>query len=108
MECKALRDSAKEITAYDVAYFMASTDSVEDNTGFAKKNDANFPILSDPGKAACSAFGVLHERGFAQRWTFYIDVDGVIRKIDKEVNPRNAGADLVRNLEALGFPKRAS
>ena len=87
---------------------MASTDTVEDNTGFAEKNDANFPILSDPGKAACSAFGVLHERGFAQRWTFYIDADGVIRKIDKKVDPRKAGADLVRNLEALGFPKRAS
>tara|TARA_Y100001934_G_scaffold31457_1_gene35079 strand:+ start:1863 stop:2123 length:261 start_codon:yes stop_codon:yes gene_type:complete len=84
---------------------MASTDTVEDNTGFATKNDANFPILSDPGKAVCNAFGVLHERGFARRWTYYIDAEGIIRRIDKNVNPRNAGADLVRNLEELGFPK---
>lgn len=84
---------------------MASTDTVADNTGFATKNDANFPILSDPGEAVCNAFGVLHERGFARRWTYYIDAEGIIRRIDKNVNPRNAGADLVRNLEELGFPK---
>ena len=84
---------------------MASTDTVADNTGFATKNDANFPILSDWGKAVCNAFGVLHERGFARRWTYYIDAEGIIRRIDKDVNPRNAGADLVRNLEELGFPK---
>tara|TARA_B100000676_G_scaffold40602_1_gene38464 strand:+ start:380 stop:640 length:261 start_codon:yes stop_codon:yes gene_type:complete len=84
---------------------MASTDTVADNTGFATKNDANFPILSDRGKAVCNAFGVLHERGFARRWTYYIDAEGIIRRIDKDVNPRNAGADLVRNLEELGFPK---
>ena len=52
---------------------MASTDTVADNTGFATKNDANFPILSDRDKAVCNAFGVLHERGFARRWTYYID-----------------------------------
>ena len=84
---------------------MASTDTVADNTGFATKNDANFPILSDWGKTVCNAFGVLHERGFARRWTYYIDAEGIIRRIDKNVNPRNAGADLVRNLEELGFPK---
>tara|TARA_Y100001934_G_scaffold170597_1_gene202506 strand:+ start:270 stop:530 length:261 start_codon:yes stop_codon:yes gene_type:complete len=84
---------------------MASTDTVEDNTGFAKKNDANFPILSDPDKGACNAFGVLSERGYARRWTYYIDAEGVIQRIDKNVKPGSAGADLVRNLEELGFPR---
>ena len=84
---------------------MASTDSIEDNTGFAEKNGATFPILADPDKSVSTAFGVLHERGFARRWTYYIDPQGNVALVDKEVNPMTAGADLVTNLEALGAPK---
>ncbi len=83
---------------------MASTDSIEDNTGFAEKNGATFPILADPTKAVSEAYGVLTSRGFAARWTFYIDPDGKVAKIDRNVNPANAGADLVANLQALGAP----
>ena len=83
---------------------MASVDSLEDNTGFARKNEATFPILADPSKSTAAAYGVLGSHGFANRWTFYIDPDGVIVKIDKNVDPRNAGAQLVANLEALGVP----
>ena len=82
---------------------MASTDTPEDNKGFAEKNNASFPILSDPGKDMCNAYGVLSARGYAQRWTYYIDRDGLISKIDKEVNPREAGKQLVANLKALGW-----
>jgi peroxiredoxin Q/BCP len=84
---------------------MASTDSEEDNRGFAEKNEASFPILSDPGKETAKAYGVLSGMGFAKRWTFYIDADGVIQKIDKDVDPRSAGADLLANLEALNVPR---
>ena len=83
---------------------MASTDSAEDNRAFAEKNQATFPILSDPGKEMARAYGVLSEAGYANRWTFYIDAQGVIRKIDRNVDPRTAGEDLVRNLEALDVP----
>ncbi|TDJ24147.1 MAG: redoxin domain-containing protein [Gammaproteobacteria bacterium] len=104
MECKALRDSDREIRNYDVIYFMASADSPEDNRGFAEKNEASFPILSDPSKEMCNAYGVIASHGFPNRWTYYIDPDGVIQMIDKDVNPRNAGTDLVNNLQALGVP----
>lgn len=104
MECKSLRDSDREIRNFDVAYFMASIDTVEDNRAFAEKNEASFPILSDPGKDMSRAYGVLSERGYANRWTFYIDAEGIIREIDKSVNPMKAGAVMVENLRALGFP----
>lgn len=86
---------------------MASIDKPEDNKAFAEKNEATFPILSDPGKDTCEAFGVLSDRGYARRWTYYIDPEGIIRRIDKEVDPRTAGEDLVKNLEELGVPKAA-
>ena len=84
---------------------MASTDSIEDNTGFAKKNGATFPILADPTKATSKAYGVLAALGYAKRWTYYIDPQGVVLKIDKEVNPATAGDALVANLLELGAPK---
>lgn len=84
---------------------MASVDKPEDNKGFAEKNEATFPILSDPDKTMSRAFGVLSERGFASRWTYYIDKEGIVRMIDKTVDPRSAGEQLVNNLESLGFDK---
>ena len=105
MQCKALRDSAEEIQKFDVAYFMASVDTLEDNTAFANEHEANFPILADPSKEMPDAYGVLMDRGFANRWTYYIGTDGTILKIDKETNPATAGRDLTNTMEALGFPK---
>lgn len=83
---------------------MASTDSIEDNTGFAKKNDASFPVLADEDKSVSRAYGVLGALGMAKRWTFYIDQEGVIQRIDRDVKPRTAGETLVRSLQELGAP----
>src|SRR6188508_234167 len=36
IECKSLAENGDKIKQYDVAYFMASVDNIEDNTKFAK------------------------------------------------------------------------
>ena len=105
MQCKALRDSAREIQNFDVAYFMASVDTLEDNTAFAAEHEANFPILADPSKEMVDAYGALMGVGFANRWTYYISADGTILKIDKKTNAATAGRDLVQTMNDLGFPK---
>ena len=105
MQCKALRDSAREIQNFDVAYFMASVDTLEDNTAFAAEHEANFPILADPSKDMVDAYGALMGVGFANRWTYYIGADGTVLKIDKETNPATAGRDLVQTMNDLGFPR---
>lgn len=83
---------------------MASTDSIEDNTAFAKKNAASFPILADQDKTVSAAYGVLGGGGYASRVNVFIDPDGTIVRVDASVNPRTAGADLVTALESLGVP----
>ena len=91
IECKSLAANGGKIRAYDVAYFMASVDDVEGEKGnkaFAESEKADFPILGDPSKETAKAYGILHpERGYAMRWTFYIDKNGTIAAIDKEVSP---------------------
>lgn len=105
IECKALRDASQELGTFDVAYFMASTDNLEDNRGFAAQNNANFPLLSDASKTVADAYGVLRDNGLARRWTFYIDPKGIIQRVDRAVDPASAGATLVKNLRSLGAPE---
>jgi peroxiredoxin Q/BCP len=93
-----------------VAYFMVSVDTPEDNKAFAEKERADFPILADPSKTAANAYGVIPpnrppDRQFAQRWTFYIDPNGKIAAIDKEVKPAAAGEGVVAKLNELGVKK---
>ena len=86
---------------------MASVDSPEDNKGFAEKEHADFPILSDPGKQTATAYGVVTpERQFAARHTFYIGPDGTILFIDKAVKPQSAGEAIVAKLQELGVKPR--
>ena len=94
------------IRQFDVAYYMASADTPEDNRTFADEQDADFPILSDPAKRVAAAYGVLGPAGLPRRWTFYIGAEGRILAIDKAVNPASAGAEIARTLERLGVPRR--
>jgi thioredoxin-dependent peroxiredoxin len=109
-ECKALRESGQLIREFDVAYFMISVDTLEDNTAFAKKESADFPLLADPTKAVARQYGVLADFSrfkigeVANRWTFYIGPDGRIIDIDRKVSPGTSGEDIVAHLKALKVP----
>jgi peroxiredoxin Q/BCP len=81
-----------------VAYFAASVDTPQKNKEFAESLGADYPILSDPGKTTAEAYGVLMPGvGLAKRWTFYIG---------KDVKVDTAGADIAKELSALGIPKK--
>ena len=86
---------------------MASVDTPADNKGFAEKEKADFPILSDPDKKAATAYGVIPEgRQFASRHTFYIGPDGKILFIDRTPGTAKAGETIVAKLEELGVKKK--
>jgi len=118
IECKSLAENGDKIRMYEVAYFMASVDSVEENTRFAEatsvtlrgrggnetvveKEAADFPLLSDPTKEVATKYGVLASAGFANRWTFYIDKEGRIAHIDDMVRPATSAEDMVAKLAEL-------
>ena len=107
IECKSLAQNGDKIRMYDVTYFMASVDPLEGeqgNAAFAKAYNADFPLLSDPTKETAKAYGVLSPRGFANRWTFYIDMEGRIAYIDKQVQPKSSAEDMIARLGALKVP----
>lgn len=103
----ALRDSAKELAKYDVAIYMVSLDDPERNAEFAAAMKTTLPVVSDPEGVVAKQYGVLALGGlYARRWTYYIDANGFVVEIDKDVSPETAGTDMLRKLEALGFAKR--
>jgi len=103
----ALRDSAEPLAAFDAAVFMVSLDEPDRNREFAESLDATQVLLSDPSGATARVYGVTDdERRYARRWTFYIDREGVIREIDRDVSVETAGQDIARKLSELGFPRR--
>jgi len=106
-ECKALKEQGDEIRKYDVAYFTASVDDAEQNKKFAESLNVDYPILSDPTKETAKAYGVLNERGMANRWTFYIDKNGKIAHIDQKVNTETHGKDIAAQLHTLGVTAKA-
>jgi len=124
IECKSLAENGDKIRMYDVAYFMASVDNVEDNTKFAKatsvtlqgrgggpatvveKKEADFPMLADPTMTTARAYGVVDgQRTTASRWTFYIDKTGRIAAIDTAVRPATSAEDMIAKLEELKVAK---
>ena len=122
IECKSLAENGDKIRQFDVAYFMASVDALEDNIRFAnatsvtlgdgadaqivEKEEADFPMLSDPTKAVATSYGVLNARGTASRWTFYIDTTGRIAAIDKMVNPATSAEDMIAKLAEVKVAMR--
>ncbi len=61
-----------------------SVDSPAANKAFAKQEGIDFPLLSDFQRKVSKEYGILNEeQGFANRTTFVVDKDGIIRHIDK-------------------------
>ena len=124
IECKSLADNGDKIQKYEVTYFMASTDPIEENIKFAKatsvtlsgrdgsktvveKKEADFPMLSDPTGATGRAYGVVSgERTTASRWTFYIDKTGKIAAIDTAVRPATSAEDMIAKMNELRIPTK--
>ncbi len=80
-----------------------SLDSQERNRKFAEETGATFPLLTDTDKQAAKAYGVLSfTRLFANRVTFVIDKDGIIRHIDEgsdAIDPSGA-------MQACSLPRK--
>ena len=87
---------------------MVSLDDPDENESFAESLGADLVLLSDESRETAKRYGVTSLGGaYARRWTFYIDSEGVIRYIDKDVRVESAGQDIAAKLAELGFPRRS-
>ena len=104
-ECKSFATDGKEMKAFNVAYFTASTDDADKNKQFAESLSADYPILSDPTAETAKAYGVVPADGkagqAAKRTTFIIGADGKILAIDTKVNTDTHAKDMAAKLKEL-------
>ncbi len=105
IECKSLAENGALIKVFDVTYFMASVDPLEDNIGFAKQQKADFPLLSDRSKRVAEAYGVLADAGYAKRHTIYVNKEGIVAMVDRHIRPKTSAEDMAANLATLGVAK---
>ena len=90
-----------------MAYFAASCDTPQRNKEFAESLGLDYPILSDPERRVARDYQLINEnREFPQRWTYYIGKDAKILYIDKKVNTKSHGKDVVAQLKKLGVEKK--
>ena len=108
IECKSLAENGHLLKAFDVSYFMASVDPLEENIAFAESTKADFPLLSDPTKATAKAYDVLAFYGIPKRHTIYISKQGKILKVDRSINAATSAQDIAKNLQELGIPLAAA
>ena len=84
-ELCSLRDDLGTFQNDDVQVLTISVDSPYAHKIFAEREGYDFPLLSDfwPHGAVAQAYGVFNEGGgMADRGTFLIDIDGVIRFVE--------------------------
>ena len=78
----------------DVQVVTISVDSAYSHKIFSQREGYDFPLLADfwPHGAVAQAYGVFNETtGFANRGTFLVDADGVVRFA--EMNGPGEGRD---------------
>ncbi len=82
--------------------FTASLDSVQELAQFAEKQKAPYAMLSDPDGSVATKYGVLDPTGkYAQRVTFVLDEQGILRKVVDKVDVKTHGEDLAALIEEL-------
>ncbi len=63
-------------------------------------------MIPDTGRNVCLLYGTVeHIEQVAQRWTFLIDKEGILRYIDKDVQARvtSHGPDSLAKMRELGL-----
>lgn len=100
IECKEFRDARSEFQSK--AYvFGISPDDVASHQAFRDKYALNFPLLSDPGHAVASLFGVWGPKKNGSegihRTTFVIR-GGTITRVFSDVKPEGHAAQVLATL----------
>jgi thioredoxin-dependent peroxiredoxin len=100
VEAQGIRDQWEAFEKAGIQVFGVSMQDAASHTAFIDKHKLPFDLVVDPDRSVTKAFGVPVSGGqFAARHTFLIGADGKIKRIWREVNPKQHAQEL---LEAAG------
>ena len=106
-----VRDRQEEYEAAGAVVLGISPDPVKAVKKFHDKQSLNFLLLADADHAVCDAYGVWTEKSMygkkywgAQRATFVVDGDGIVRHVIPKASPKTHDDDVLAVLDGLRTP----
>jgi peroxiredoxin Q/BCP len=100
-EACSFRDDALRFKELKTEILGVSVDDAKSHKDFQKKYNLNFTLLADADKKVTKLYGVKNLFGLADRVTFVIDKEGVIRKIFPHVDVSHHSEELLEFVRAM-------
>jgi len=105
VEAQGIRDQWEAFQKAGIQVFGVSMQDAASHSAFIEKHKLPFDLVVDPDQSVPKAFGVpVRDNQFAARHTFLIGADGKIKRVWREVNPKEHAKEL---LEAAGVSSAA-
>jgi thioredoxin-dependent peroxiredoxin len=100
VEAQGIRDQWEAFEKAGIQVFGVSMQDAASHSAFIEKHKLPFDLVVDPDQSVPKAFGVpVRDGQYAARHTFLIGADGKIKRVWREVNPKEHAKDL---LDAAG------
>jgi len=78
-----------------------SKDTVESHRRFADSHDLRCHLIADPKAEIIRRLGVAGPLGIAQRVTFVVDKQGIVRRVFEDVKARGHAAEVLEFVRTL-------
>jgi thioredoxin-dependent peroxiredoxin len=102
VEAQGIRDEWDAFQKAGIQVFGVSMQDAASHSAFIEKHKLPFDLVVDADQSVTKAFGVPVSGGqYAARHTFLIGVDGKVKRVWREVTPKEHAREL---LEAAGIP----
>jgi thioredoxin-dependent peroxiredoxin len=106
VEGQSIRDRADDFAAANCVVLGASFDTVQGNRDFAEMQGFDFALLSDVDHSVGAAYEVVRAGdqrygGFAERYSYLIDPEGVIRRSYSVSDVTTHAHDVLHDLSEL-------
>ena len=95
----SLRDSMDDLLEKNIKVIGVSKDSEKSHANFKSKFNLNFDLVPDTDKKIISSYGVLNEKGSANRKSFLVDEQGNILFIWDKVKAATHGEEVLSCLD---------
>jgi peroxiredoxin Q/BCP len=105
MEAREFTALLPQFTKQGVAVYGVSPDSEKSHDRFVAKCSIGFPLISDPDRSLCEAFGVWVEKSMygrtymgVERATFLVGADGVVERAWRKVKASGHAKEVLGSL----------
>lgn len=95
VEAQNFRDKAEDLKKADITVIGVSAQDAASHKAFIEKEKLPFDLAIDADQSIAKAFGVPMRGTVHSRWTFLIGKDGKVKKVWRDVTPKDHASDVL-------------